>query len=371
MSGFRNNGVMHLLYIYRFRFHAFYSTAAADSHTKHLVETLVNSLGFSTEEAISTSVKVSRLRPRKYKPLLVFNFFEKSGLDKTHIKKLVSSVPALMLCDVNKHLKPKIEVLQELGFSVSDLVQIISNSGKFFTTRVDCYTRPNVDYLRKLLGNDDSVVKIIKRNHMVLAYALHEVMPPNISFLQNIGLSCVDIEKLMFWNPVLLVQKTEWLEDVVSRVEKKYHISRGCPMFLYGIYALASLKESTLEKKFGIFRSFGWSDSDIFTLVQKHPACFSKSEDKLKNALSFFMKELGYESNYLVSHPTFFTYSLEKRIMLRHNILKLVSQKKLTNCSRSLYTVVLWSELKFLESYVLPFKDEMPEVYDLYVKCRS
>lgn len=105
-----------------------------------------------------------------------------------------------MLCDVNKHIKSKIEVLQELGFSGSDLVQIITNSWKFFSTSVECATRPNVDYLRKLLGNDEFVGKIIRRNPMLLSYTLHEVMLPNISLLLNFGLSSVDIEKLILWN---------------------------------------------------------------------------------------------------------------------------------------------------------------------------
>nr|XP_009631762.1 uncharacterized protein LOC104121456 isoform X3 [Nicotiana tomentosiformis]XP_016458940.1 PREDICTED: uncharacterized protein LOC107782570 isoform X2 [Nicotiana tabacum] len=61
MSGFLNNGVKHLLHVYRFRFHVFYSTAAAaTSQTEFLVETLVNSLGFSQREALSTSAKEHR-----------------------------------------------------------------------------------------------------------------------------------------------------------------------------------------------------------------------------------------------------------------------------------------------------------------------
>lgn len=83
------------------------------------------------------------------------------------------------------------------------------------------------------------------------------------------------------------------------------------------------------------------------------------------------MKEFRYESHYLVTHSAFFTYSLDKRVRLRHNFLKLVNQKELTKCSRGLYTVVLLSEPKFLESYELSFKNEIPKVHDLYVKSRS
>nr|XP_016458939.1 PREDICTED: uncharacterized protein LOC107782570 isoform X1 [Nicotiana tabacum] len=373
MSGFLNNGVKHLLHVYRFRFHVFYSTAAAaTSQTEFLVETLVNSLGFSQREALSTSAKVSRLRPRNYNPNSVLNFLEHVGLDKTHIKKVVSSVPTLLLCDVDKYLKPKIETLKEVGLCGSeDLVKIIKNSGCYFSTRVGCAIRQNVDYLHTLLFNDDFVAKIIKRHpNVFFSYAFHEVMPPNISLLQNLGFSSVDIEKLMLWNPRILTQKAERLKDLVDRVEKTFFLSRDCNMFIHGVYALAWLDELTVKKRLEIFRSFGWSDSDIFTLVQTCPLCLTKSEAKIKNALNFLMKELGYESHYLASHPTFLTCSLEKRVLPRHNVLKLVSQKELTKCSLNLYTAVICSESKFLERYVLPFKDEMPEVYDLYIKSR-
>ncbi|KAJ8541778.1 hypothetical protein K7X08_002594 [Anisodus acutangulus] len=148
-------------------------------------------------------------------------------------------------------------------------------------------------------------------------------------------------------------------------------VSTSSKMFLYGTEALASLDESKLERKFDIYQSFGWSDSDICTVVRKLPYCLTSSEDKVRITLKFFMNKLGYESSYLASRPSLLKYSLEKRVMPRNEILKFLKENQLLKGKLSLYTVAKCSELQFLEKYVLSFRTKMPEVYDLYMKIRS
>ncbi|KAH0683607.1 hypothetical protein KY290_022230 [Solanum tuberosum] len=58
-----------------------------------------------------------------------------------------------------------------------------------------------------------------------------------------------------------------------------------------------------LDRKIGIFRSFGWSDDDILPMFRKLPYCLALSEVRIQKALNLFMKELGVKSAYLVSYP--------------------------------------------------------------------
>ncbi|KAJ8541775.1 hypothetical protein K7X08_002591 [Anisodus acutangulus] len=142
-------------------------------------------------------------------------------------------------------------------------------------------------------------------------------------------------------------------------------------MILHGIEVLVSLDEAKLEGRLENFRSFGWSISDICTVVQTLPYCLTSSEVKIRRRLEFFMMELGYESSYLASRPPLLKLSLDKRIMPRNEIFKLLKENQLITRKLSLYTVVKHTELQFLERYVLPFREKMPEVYDLYMKTRS
>lgn len=64
-------------------------------------------------------------------------------------------------------------------------------------------------------------------------------------------------------------------------------------MFLYGVQVLATLDESKLETKLHIYQSFGWPDSDICLMLQKHPYCLNSLEAKKRMILKFFINELG------------------------------------------------------------------------------
>ncbi|KAJ8541777.1 hypothetical protein K7X08_002593 [Anisodus acutangulus] len=363
MFRFSSNGAQRYL---------FYSTvpAAWSSRANVLVDFMVNSLGFSSQEAVSTSAKVTRLRLRNYEPHLLLDLFEKVGLNKSQIKTLVSSSPQLFICSVDKTLKPKIKALQQLGLSGTDLVTFIKKSD-FLTRGLHTTIKPNLDYLKLLLGSHDSVARVVKREPRLLSKNLPKVISPNISLLQNLGFSQADIETIFKRHPRFLLSNPEWLERAVHQAKNIFHIPRESRMFLHGIEVLVTLDNSKLARRSEIFRSFGWSDSDICTMVRKLPYCLTSSEDKIRITLKFFMNELGYESSYLASRPSLLKYSLEKRVMPRNEILKFLKENQFLKGKLSLYTVAKCSELKFLEKYVLPFRAKMPEVYDLYMKARS
>ncbi|KVI07245.1 Mitochodrial transcription termination factor-related protein, partial [Cynara cardunculus var. scolymus] len=121
-----------------------------------------------------------------------------------------------------------------------------------------------------------------------------------------------------------------------------------------------------LETKFEVYRSFGWSDSEIITMARALPVCLRRSEAKLQTTLNFFMNELGYTAAYLATHPKMLVYSLEKRVMPRNSVLEILKEKKLLKYNFSLCSVVALSEVKFLDDFVLPYCDFVPHLYEAY-----
>ncbi|XP_055822896.1 uncharacterized protein LOC129891529 [Solanum dulcamara] len=361
----KNGGKRHFLSLYCIKLELFCSSTATPNLMPGF---LVKSLGFSTEKAISASSKVTCLKSGNNKPNLVLNFFKQIGLDNNQIKILVSASPRLLFADIGKTLEPKVKFLQEIGLSGSDLVRVISKSGPFLRTGLDTGIRPSLEYLRKLLGNDENVAKALKRSPALLRHRLDRVMAPNILFLLNHGCSSLAIKKLILRNPRIFIQKLEWLEDKVLRVEKDFCIRSNSGMFLYGVEMLSSLSKSSLEMKLGIFRSFGWSDSDIITMVQRLPLCLTVSEVKLRNVLKFFMGELGCGSSYVACHPTLIMFSLEKRVLPRIKIWELLKEKQVMERVPCFYTVIKCSEREFLEKYILLLREEMPEIYEFYIR---
>nr|GMC98856.1 transcription termination factor MTERF15, mitochondrial-like [Ipomoea batatas] len=160
--------------------------------------------------------------------------------------------------------------------------------------------------------------------------------------------------------PSSLRSNPAWIDNILKRVEMEFGISRSSPMFYCGLLVAAALNKSTVDKKLEIFRSYGWSDSEISTMLQKLPQPLTLSEVRLKKVLNFLMKELGYGSQYLAFRPVILIYSLEKKIIPRSGVLKILEENELRACS--LFTAIVMSESKFLGDYVLPYKNKLPDI---------
>ncbi|PHT50613.1 hypothetical protein CQW23_10360 [Capsicum baccatum] len=342
-----------------------YSTAAS---THFLLNYLISSLGFSKQEAASASAKVG-YRVKSFKnPDLALNFFKQTGFNDTHIKFLVSKYPKVLFYDVEKTLKPKLQCLSELGLSGSDLVKVILRDWKFLTRGLDTHIKPLINLLKNVLGNDENVVKVIKKSAWLISLYSCGAMEVNLNLLRLLGCSKDKIKNIVITCPRILNTNNKRLEDILHRVEKEVGVSPDSAMFLHILNVLASSSQDKVDTKFGIFKSFGWSDTDVLTMFQKLPYCVGLSDARIQTALTFLMKEVRYTSVYIASHPYLLSYSLEKRLIPRYEVWKLVNEKNLIKSRREFYTVMTWHESKFLEKYVLPVKAELPDLYDLYVK---
>ncbi|OIT22715.1 PREDICTED: uncharacterized protein LOC109217235 [Nicotiana attenuata] len=345
-----------------------YSTDEAISTTTKnpfLSDYLIKLLGFSRDEANSATAKLNSMKPPK-SPDLVIKFFQEIGLERTEIKKLVSITPQLLFSDVNRTLKPKFQCLLESGLSGSDLVNLFRSDARALFRGVDSHFRPSLEYLRKLFSSEECLVKAIKKSPWLLAPNGPKQINPKILLLQRFGFSNPKIEKLLVQKPRVVLQKTGWLEEKLHRVEKDLQISPKSGMFFYGVIALVSVSNSTVKKKMGIFRSSGWCDLDIMTVFRKQPLCLVTSEAKIQRALDFFTGELGYKPEHLVCNPAVLMLSLDKRVIPRNDVLKVLEEKKL-NQKVSFLRALRLSERMFRSIFVLPYKEEVPNLYESYM----
>ncbi|KAL3340008.1 hypothetical protein AABB24_028563 [Solanum stoloniferum] len=362
-SIFHCKGFGNILSSYNFRSQYLYSSTATPAPTHFLVKYLVDSLGFSNEEAASTSSKVTSRKNLKNADSVI-NFFKQNGFDNTQMKIMVSRVPKLLFRDVSKTLKPKFQCLMDLGLSGSDLVDAIAKDSHIFDTGLDTHLRPTIDFLRRILGSNENVVKALKRFPWLLSFRALHIMENNLLLLKNHGVPDERIKKLMLRNPSYFAQNPERIKGLLHRMENDFRVPRDSSSFIYGCHVLNSQNKSKLEKKFGIFKSFGWSDDDILELFRKLPFCVGLSEVRIHKALNLFMKELGLGPAYLVSHPAILGFSMEKRVVPRMQILKILDEKKVKRRKLDLYYALTLTETKFIDYFVQPYKDQMPDLYE-------
>ncbi|PWA42471.1 mitochodrial transcription termination factor [Artemisia annua] len=193
-------------------------------------------------------------------------------------------------------------------------------------------------------------------------------MSENMLVLRKYGLSDDKIETLLLNNPGWLLQRVEWLDGVMKKVEPLLGIRPDSPRFLDGIEIVMSLSEATLDKKLGIFRSFGWTEEEIVKMTRSLPFCLRRSEGAIKASLEWFKEEIGYEGEYLSTHPKLLVYSLEKRIVPRYRVWANLLDHNLKS-GFSVSTIVALSEEKFMRDFVLPYHEVVPGLYKNYVNA--
>uniref|UniRef100_A0A803LJZ9 Reverse transcriptase zinc-binding domain-containing protein n=1 Tax=Chenopodium quinoa TaxID=63459 RepID=A0A803LJZ9_CHEQI len=273
----------------------------------------------------------------------VVDFFKQIGFEQPQIKKVVAHEPRILCSNADKTLKPKIKLLQDLGFSGADLVHAIL-ANPLLLIRL---SGPAIDAIRVVVGSDYNVAKILKRSNWLSFANAANYLIPNVKLLQAYGISNDKIAKFMLQQPRVLVRKTDIFRDLLIKVEDKFGIPRDSPRFLPGVY-LACYKEESVKGKCDIFKSYGWTHSDVLRLIGKNPYCLGYSEAMITKKLEFLTKVLGYKPAFLASHYNLMAYGLEKRLLPRHKLLLFLKEKALVIYHRLHKELILFDSVEVL-----------------------
>ncbi|KAF5802299.1 putative transcription regulator mTERF family [Helianthus annuus] len=278
--------------------------------------------------------------------------------------------PRILLCDPEKTLLPKFQILKSIGLSRTDLNAIVTATpqaimrSKFKDTAPPC-----VDYLRTVLGSRDLVISAIKRFPLALTYDLQVYAAENIQMLLEVGVSYSTIQAVLARQPRTFFTSADTFRKVVKDV-----MEMGCNpkkvRFLMAIHALRSMSKSTWGKKLAIYKKWGWSKDEIFIAFERYPGLMMSSEDKIVRMLDFLVNTMGWEMSYIVQRPIVICFSLEKRVIPRCLVYQYVAEKGLIKENEDFCFTkwLMYSETKFLNWAMKRYEDEAPEILKLYRK---
>ncbi|KAK1369183.1 hypothetical protein POM88_035275 [Heracleum sosnowskyi] len=136
--------------------------------------------------------------------------------------------------------------------------------------------------------------------------------------------------------------------------------------FCKAVRTLCYVTESAWESRCVVFRSFGFSDSEILSMFKKLPHIMSYSEKILNEKMEFFLNKMQWTPLRLLSSPVVLDYSLKKRTIPRCSVLQVLVSKNRTSESYMLSTLLVMSEKKFIKHFVTAHKDEVPGVVKAY-----
>lgn len=320
---------------------------------------LMKSWGLTQESALSVVKKV-RLKTTK-NPDLVLSFFRAHGFTETQISNIITKRPRLLLCNVDKSLKPKFQFLIALGLSGSELARTITSQPFILSRSLKKQLIPSYHQFKSLVRSDENVVCALKSTLTILLCDFQERMLTNMSILRKHRVPNSRIMKMVLSHPRSFKGDPLRFSGIVKMV-KEMGFDPSSSAFLKAVQAFTFVSKSGWEMKMEVYRSLGWSDREIMYAFKKQPMCMIASAKKIRKGMDYFMNELGMTPSTISQCPNIILLSLEKRVIPRHFVMKVLTSRNLVSENYSISCVLIVSEKNFLERYVTKYEEEVPEL---------
>ncbi|KAL1547010.1 hypothetical protein AAHA92_23535 [Salvia divinorum] len=322
---------------------------------------LYHSHNFSPEAAAEAASVINRIKSRKTSDLL-FSFLEKNDFSSSHLERIVKYNPSFLSADLEKSVKPKIKIFQELGLSNNDIADLLAGNASIFYRSTDKSLIPALSLLRGLLGSDASVGKLLMKSGRFLINDLEKCMVPNIEFLKSRGVPMEQIIAGMHSFSRFLLQKPENVRRSAERAEE-FGARAGSRLYIHAVRVIASMSDEVWERKLQAFRGLGFSDADIVSGFSKYPPAFAVSVKKMEAVKSVVLSLGKYDMASVVAYPLCFCCSIENRFRPRMQVLAALEDKMLIKKRPSLATLCSIPDVYFYERFVRPYLDEVGHLF--------
>ncbi|KAB2627361.1 hypothetical protein D8674_020979 [Pyrus ussuriensis x Pyrus communis] len=318
-----------------------FTSEISETHHDFTVNYLINSCGLSPEGAISASKWVKLRSPKRADSVL--SFLRNHGLSETQISRIVRNHSPVLNSNTEKTLLPKLEFFASLGVSRGDLAKTLAYGPKLLSMSLEKRIAPTYDFLRSLLSQKN-VVSVLKRGSWIFVEGHSKKVAPNIEVLKKSDLG----------------QLVDELSEMGFDLQKSTSV--------LAMNALCVRKRSVWNRSRKIYKRWGWSEDDVLAAFRSQPNCMIVSEKKLIRALEFLVNEMGWSSKMIAKSPLVLCLSLEKRLVPRCSVVKVLLLKGLIKGIEnvSLYSLLVPAEKYFLERFVARNINEVPQLLSVY-----
>ncbi|CAL9060172.1 unnamed protein product [Musa banksii] len=171
----------------------------SDHKSNFTVVNPLQSFELSSEKAAKTA-KCRTCHTKSSSSSLSIEFFKQSGWSDAQVMKLMQREPRLLRANVETILKRRMRSLKDMGFSDTEIVQLVSSCPNMLILRD---IQPRINFWKSLLGSNERLIKASRRNMFLLASSLARKIEPNISLLRECGFSEQRIVQMVVAQPSL------------------------------------------------------------------------------------------------------------------------------------------------------------------------
>ncbi|XP_066385731.1 transcription termination factor MTEF1, chloroplastic-like [Miscanthus floridulus] len=289
-----------------------------------------------------------------------------AGLSRDDIAAVVSADPLILRASV-KNIAPRLLALQDrLGLSTPQIARFVLVGSRALR---DCDVIPRLEFFISFYGSFEQVLVAVKRCMTLLTASPERLIKPNIALLRQWGVQ--NIVQLCTDNAWVLTFKPERVKEFLLRAEE-LGVPPTSRMFRHAVATISRNSKDRVAAKLEFYkRILGVSESEVSTAVSKMPNILGFSDEILLRKIKFLVNEAAMEPRYIVERPVMFALSLEKRLVPRHYIMKVLQEKGLLDSSMSFYSAVALGEDTFKSKFIDRHKDSVPGLADTYAAARA
>ncbi|KAM2279413.1 hypothetical protein ACFX1S_040256 [Malus domestica] len=257
----------------------------------------------------------------------VMSLLRNHGVSVTQISKIVRSCPGVLNYNMEKTFLPKLEFFVSLGVSRKYLAKTLAYETHLLVTSLEKRILPTCQFLRNLLSKKNFVVFFEERWPADFLGRPFEECGSNIEILRELGMPQSCISLLLAYFPRYLTQKPENFAKVVDEV-KQMGFDMEKSRSVAAIKALSSGNSKSIwSRNCEAYKRWGWSEDDVLSTFKRFPPCMNKSEKKIMQVMDFLVSKMGWPQRSIVKCPTIMSFSLEKRIIPRFSVVKVLLLK--------------------------------------------
>ncbi|XP_028779671.1 transcription termination factor MTERF15, mitochondrial-like [Neltuma alba] len=188
---------------------------------------------------------------------------------------------------------------------------------------------------------------------------------PNVKVLRDEGVPQYAVFTLLSKRAYLAFMSPSMFVEYVNFIKGTGIMPFEAP-FVEALLVITKLSKSTWESKLDIFERLGWSRDVTLLAFSKFPPLMCMSEKNITDTMKFLVDEMDLPLKDIARCPAILGLSLTKRIIPRWSVVKILKMKGLIKDDRSPFTVIIPSEKRFLQDFVIKFQESVPELLKLY-----
>ncbi|CAJ1964356.1 unnamed protein product [Sphenostylis stenocarpa] len=344
------------------------STASESEGNHHkgdafTVSYLINSCGVSPTLARKLSHRVNLKTPDG--PNAVIDLLSNYGFSKSQLAKLVEIHPTLLSTNAENTLLPKLKFFRSIGVSDTDMPKILIASRLMLFRSLEKCLIPRYEILRSVLRDDGEVVRALKNAPFGFIYSgITKHMVPNVVVLRQCGVPQASISYLMMYAGTLAYRDHSKFVEAVNTA-KEFGFNPLRTNFIVAIGMLVTKSKEVWESRFEIYQRCGWNREMALRAFRKFPSLMNFSEATFTGKMSFLVKDMGWPPAAIAEYPQVVAYNLEKRIIPRFSVIKILKSKGLLQ-NMHLSSIICTTEEKFLKKFVINFQKALPLLPDVY-----